>query len=241
MQELRDGRLLSWSDDKTLRIWDSQSGGSLAVLEGHTECIRGMQELRDGRLLSWSNDDMRVWDSLSGACLAVLEGQSNAIWGTQELSDGRLLSFSWSDLALRIWDSNSGECLKAVSGDEVVTRYPQCFHAITSLSSPERVVRDFFLVPYISRSFGLHYKNASWSIAVWHDDSGARCYCLSPGGIAVVRDLYFLKLHYGRHGVTFADVENMKNANFDFRHEERPEFESIFESLLEAQPEASRS
>jgi len=38
--ELRDGRLLSWSEDRTLRVWSAHRE-PLLVLEGHcTECRR---------------------------------------------------------------------------------------------------------------------------------------------------------------------------------------------------------
>ena len=75
---LADGRLLSWSGDKTLRLWDGQSGACLAVLEGHTDAVGGALVLADGRLLSWSQDKtLRLWDGQSGACLAVLEGHTD--------------------------------------------------------------------------------------------------------------------------------------------------------------------
>ena len=34
---LSDGRLLSWSGDETLRLWDRHSGACLAVFQGHTD------------------------------------------------------------------------------------------------------------------------------------------------------------------------------------------------------------
>jgi WD40 repeat protein len=59
--ELRDGRLLSWSRDWTLRLW-AADGTELAVLRGHEDEVRGALELRDGRLLSWSEDTtLRLW------------------------------------------------------------------------------------------------------------------------------------------------------------------------------------
>jgi len=53
--ELRDGRLLSWSKDNTLRLWSSE-GEELRVLTGHTNTVWGARELSDGRILSWSYD-----------------------------------------------------------------------------------------------------------------------------------------------------------------------------------------
>ena len=49
---LTDGRLLSWSDDHTLRLWDSRSGECLAVLEGHTEWVWGALALAHEQLIS---------------------------------------------------------------------------------------------------------------------------------------------------------------------------------------------
>ena len=75
---LPDGRLLSWSDDNTLRLWDGASGAALATLEGHTWPVTGALALPDGRLLSWSNDNtLRLWDGASGALLLTIE-QNNA-------------------------------------------------------------------------------------------------------------------------------------------------------------------
>src|SRR6516164_2927500 len=111
--ELRDGRLLSWSDDHTLRLW-SADGTLLAVLEAHSASVRGALELRDGRLLSWSIDDtLRLW-SAEGTPLAVLEAHSYSVRGALELRDGRLLSWSAND-TLRLW-STDGAPLAVLKG-----------------------------------------------------------------------------------------------------------------------------
>ncbi|MBN1567100.1 MAG: hypothetical protein JXA73_04590 [Acidobacteria bacterium] len=70
---LADGRLVSWSWDKTLRLWDGQSGACLAVLEGHTKAVEGVLALDDGQLLSWSEDNtFRLWNDKTGSCLEVV-------------------------------------------------------------------------------------------------------------------------------------------------------------------------
>ena len=97
--ELNDGRLLSWGNDGTVRIWCDQ-GTPLAVLEGRTFeggklPVTGALELADGRLLSWSIDGkLQLWQG-NGAPLALMEGHKNPVRGALELADGRLLS--WSD------------------------------------------------------------------------------------------------------------------------------------------------
>ena len=102
--ELRDGRLLSWSGDHTLRLWTAD-GAPLATLAGHTDPVEGALELRDGRLLSWSGDHtLRLWTA-DGAPLATLEGHTDGVKGALELRDGRLLSWS-EDKTLRLWTAD---------------------------------------------------------------------------------------------------------------------------------------
>ncbi|HPG84427.1 MAG TPA: TIR domain-containing protein [bacterium] len=114
--ELCDGRLLSWSFDKFLRIWDSTSGRCLATLKGHTDTVTGALQLSSGRLLSWSGDStLRLWDSESGQPLAILEGHAEKVNGVLLLSNGRLLSWS-GDHTLRLWDSETGQPLVTLEG-----------------------------------------------------------------------------------------------------------------------------
>ena len=115
--ELADGRLLSWSNDNTLRLWDGKNGVCQAVLGGHTNDVTGALELTDGRLLSWSGDKtLRLWNGKSGECLEVLDGHTNGIRGALILAEGRLLSWSYDDNTLRLWDGKNGACLAVLDG-----------------------------------------------------------------------------------------------------------------------------
>jgi WD40 repeat protein len=114
-----DGRrLASGSDDGTVRIWDSQSGACLSVLEGHTDAVFSVCYSPDGRrLVSGSRDRMvRIWDVESGSCLSVLKGHNGAISSVCYSPDGRRLASGSDDGTVRIWDSGSGACLSVLEG-----------------------------------------------------------------------------------------------------------------------------
>jgi tetratricopeptide (TPR) repeat protein len=60
---LPDGRLVSGSDDKTIRLWDPASGTEIGRIEGHSDFVTALCVLPDGRLVSGSKDKtIQIWD-----------------------------------------------------------------------------------------------------------------------------------------------------------------------------------
>ena len=62
---LPDGRLVSWSSDKTMRVWNVITGYCETVLIGHEHVVESVIELPDGRLIS--RDDSggcRLWSKI---------------------------------------------------------------------------------------------------------------------------------------------------------------------------------
>ena len=110
--ELSDGRILSWSYDSNLRLWQPD-GSPGPVLLGHTGGVNEALELSDGRILSRGADyAIRLWQ-LDGSPGPVFEGHDHAVFGMLELSDGRILSWS-NDRTLRLWqpDGSPGPVLE---------------------------------------------------------------------------------------------------------------------------------
>lgn len=109
--ELRDGRLLSWAWDNTLRLWNGD-GQTLAILIGHTENIEGALELQNGNLLTWSGDStLRLWDK-DGRLLTIMLHDED-IRGAIELRNGQLLTWSYQSLA-HLW-TNEGRSIRAIT------------------------------------------------------------------------------------------------------------------------------
>ncbi len=68
---LGEQRVVTASEDQTLRVWDVQTGWS-RLLYGHEVELDRCAALGDGRIVSLDEDGMlRVWDAETGRCHAV--------------------------------------------------------------------------------------------------------------------------------------------------------------------------
>ena len=114
-----DGKYLaSGSEDKTLIIWDANSGESLKTLEGHSGYVESVCWSPDGNYLASGSSDKSViiWDANSGEKLKTLKGHSSIVRSVSWSPDGKYLASGSDDYTLIIWDVNSGESLKTLEG-----------------------------------------------------------------------------------------------------------------------------
>ena len=111
-------RIVSASDDNTVRVWDASTGAELLELEGHTDRVRSASFSPDGNRIvsaSWDNT-VRVWDASTGAELLNLEGHRSSVNSASFSPDGnRIVSASW-DNTVRVWDASSGSELLNLEG-----------------------------------------------------------------------------------------------------------------------------
>ncbi|WP_445244952.1 WD40 repeat domain-containing protein, partial [Microcoleus sp. OTE_8_concoct_300] len=110
---------ISASEDKTLKIWDTETGTEVRTLIGHTSWVNAVAIAPDGKTaISGSVDDtLKIWDTASGTALRTLIGHTNSVSAVAIAPDGKTaISGSW-DCTLKIWDLLGGKEIASFSGD----------------------------------------------------------------------------------------------------------------------------
>jgi len=214
-REMPDGRLLVWSSDGSLRLWDANDRLSPLLMTGHIREIRGAATLSDGTVVSWSADGtIRIWDPTSGDCLAVLKENEEWIIGTAELDNHRLLSWSENqktrNVDFQLWDLKAGACVGVFSETEAARIFPDWLHLRNAVLNGGCEVGSFTTNSF-ARSACLWHKSLSLPLAVWHGESDTNASSLLSDGTAVVTqmngEVSILKLHHGHRRISLAEAE----------------------------------
>ena len=110
--------IVSGSGDRTIKIWDANTGKCLKTLEGHECAVYSISYSPDGKnIVSGSADKtIKIWEANTGKCLKTLWGHKDYVSSVSYSPDGNyIVSGSW-DNTIKIWDANTGECLKTLKG-----------------------------------------------------------------------------------------------------------------------------
>jgi WD40 repeat protein len=100
------GKLLaSASADKTVKVWDAQTGTELLTLKGHTSPVSSFFSPDGKRLASagWGDKTVKIWDAETGMEMLAFKSQRSHVVSIAWSPDGqRLASVGWD------WDEKEG-------------------------------------------------------------------------------------------------------------------------------------
>jgi small GTP-binding protein len=111
-------RVVTGSKDKTVRLWEVETGLCLCEFEGHSGEVSSVAWSANQRyLLSGSDDhDVRLWDSKTGRCQGVFIGHTDRVWSLAwGPGDIQALSGAW-DRTVRVWDVETLRCVRVLEG-----------------------------------------------------------------------------------------------------------------------------
>jgi WD40 repeat protein len=108
----KGGILASGSYDRTVKLWDLQTGSCLQTFAGHSAPIMSLAFSEDGRYLVSGSFDrtLRVWDLQDRNCLRTLYGHTGLI-SALVFEHQTLISGSF-DETIRLWNIQTGEELQ---------------------------------------------------------------------------------------------------------------------------------
>ncbi len=112
------GMLASGSDDKTVNLWEIQSGKLLRTFRGHRKLVRSVAfDPQGGTLASGSLDHaVRLWETRSGELLRTLKGHVAPLWNVAFDPQGGTLAGGGNANIVTLWEVLSGGLLHKLGG-----------------------------------------------------------------------------------------------------------------------------
>ena len=98
-------RIVSGSNDMSVRVWDASTVAELGIPNGHSAIVFSVAfSSNSTRIVSGSDDRfVRLWDASTGKELRRLEGHSDHVYSVAFSGDGTRIVSGSSDNSVRVW------------------------------------------------------------------------------------------------------------------------------------------
>lgn len=105
--------------DKTIKIWDREHAGLLAIYEGHTNIVKSLKYTSDGKYILSSDTDgnIKMWDIEDGKIIKTFEN-IDTTYCISLSSDDKYMATGTRKKGIQIWNLEGGEICKNLSDHE---------------------------------------------------------------------------------------------------------------------------
>lgn len=114
----------SGSRDKTIKIWNLETGTLIRTLRGHSEAVNTVSFSDNGNLIASGSSDktISIWDVQTGESIRTLYGHSDNVESVVFSPDSQTLASSDRDKTIVIWDLVTGELIRRLEGEKNLER-----------------------------------------------------------------------------------------------------------------------
>jgi WD40 repeat protein len=114
---------VSGSADKTMRIWDIETGKQHYIINHHLAAVNTLAITPDNKTIitGCANGKIQLWNLSSGELYSTLENYSTAISCIAIHPDGKIIASSSQDGIIKLWNIETGELVESISGFSPLT------------------------------------------------------------------------------------------------------------------------
>ncbi|NCQ97801.1 MAG: hypothetical protein GPJ11_00005, partial [Microcystis aeruginosa L211-101] len=116
-----DGKtLVSGSWDKTIKLWNVETGQEIRTLKGHDNYVTSVNFSPDGKTLvsgSWDKT-IKLWNVKTGQEIRTLKGHYALVSSVNFSPDGKTLVSGSNDYTIKLWNVETGQEIRTLKGHD---------------------------------------------------------------------------------------------------------------------------
>lgn len=130
-------RLVTGSDNRTLKLWDVATGQELFTLKGHTLGILSVASSPDGKRLATASNDrtVKLWDVATGQELFTLKCHTSEVVSVAFSPDAKRLATESFDETVKLWDLPTKREITTLKGQSWLAFSPDGKKLVTQSSA----------------------------------------------------------------------------------------------------------